>query len=352
MKTTRHILGHAFCTVMGFALFSGVASGQTAEDNDAGWQICNETSYILNVATAFMYRDRLVSKGWAKLLPGDCDKAEASKGQPRYLYAESSPAYAGGIREWKGTTPFCVEEGAFRSDPAKSCDPTDKKSRMFLSVDPKDPVTTLTEPEDYGRRATIAGLQRLLKNNGYKISRIDGVSGRRTTRNVRAFLKTRKLPENLPMPRKLEELEKASQERLAAMGLKVCNKSSEIVWAAIGQRKGENWESRGWWSLPVAECLQLVTEPLSGKDVHIFARQRQTDMSGNLLPDKSLRNVSATPAQFCITDARFSALGRENCTGSGYEVAAFRMVEVSNDSATVNLTDTDFVEVSVAGLRR
>lgn len=352
MKTKRRILSRALGAVIASGLVFGMVSAQTAEDEDAGWQVCNETSYILKVATAFMYRDRVVSKGWIKLLPGDCEQAEASAGQPRYLYAESSTAYAGGIREWKGSTSFCVEDGAFRSDPAKTCELTDKKSRLFISVDPKDPVTTLTEPEDYGRRATIAGLQRLLKNNGYKVSRIDGVSGRRTTRNVRAFLKARKLPETLTMPRRLEELEKAAQERLEKIGLKVCNKSSDVVWTAIGQRKDENWESRGWWSLPVSKCLQLVSEPLSGKDVHIFARQRQVDASGQVLPDKSLRNVSTTPSQFCITDARFSALGRENCTGSGYEAAAFRMVEVSNDSATVNLTDTDFVEVSVAGLRR
>ena len=161
MKTKRRILSRALGAVIASGLVFGMVSAQTAEDEDAGWQVCNETSYILKVATAFMYRDRVVSKGWIKLLPGDCEQAEASAGQPRYLYAESSTAYAGGIREWKGSTSFCVEDGAFRSDPAKTCVLTDKKSRLFISVDPKDPVTTLTEPEDYGRRATIAGLQRL-----------------------------------------------------------------------------------------------------------------------------------------------------------------------------------------------
>lgn len=336
--------------LMGLTFSPAVGSAQT--EGEAKWQVCNETSFVLRVAVAYQLRGRMVSRGWLRFRPGECAPVDAPADEPRFVYAESSPAYQGGIREWKGTTPLCTQSSEFTSDPADACKLGDAQTRMFISLNPKDPVTTLAEPEDYGRRAETAGLQRLLKDNGYKVSRIDGVSGRRTTRNLSAFIKAQKLAANLSTVKKIDALEEAAKERLKAVGLTVCNRSSDEIWTAIGRRSHDNWESRGWWTLPVSECLQVVQEPLDGLDMHLFARQKHMSEDGTGETDKSLRNVSANPEQFCITEARFSALGREDCSSKGYIAADFRPVLSEGGGTTVNLTDADFVEVSLTGLRR
>lgn len=334
----------------GLAWIPTASSAQSA--GDADWKVCNETSYVLQAAVAYRLRGRMVSRGWLRFRPGECAPVEAPVGEPRYIYAESSDAYQGGIREWKGSMPLCVETGDFTSDPADACKLGNPDARMYISLDPEDPVTTLAEPDDYGRRAEIAGLQRLLKDNGYKVSRIDGVSGRRTTRNIAAFIKANKLPQNLSFSKKIDALETAAKARLGSIGLTVCNKSSAEIWVATGRRSYENWESRGWWTLPVSQCQQLVSESLSGLDMHVFARQKHLGTDGAVLPDKTLRNVATTPTQFCITEARFSSHGREDCTANGYAAANFRPVITDEPGTTLNLTDVDFVSNSVTGLRR
>lgn len=328
------------------------ASAQIEGEIKSNWKVCNETSFVLRASVAYRLRGRMVSRGWLRFRPGECASVEAPEGEPRFIYAESSDAYQGGIREWKGGTPLCIQGADFTSDPADACKLGDVNTRMYISLDPKDAVTTLAEPDDYGRRAETAGLQRLLKDNGYKISRIDGVSGRRTTRNIAAFIKEAKLAQNLTAAKKIDALETAAKGRLKDIGLTVCNNSSEEIWAATGGRSHDSWQSRGWWTIPVSECLQLIQESLKGLDLHVFARQKNLGADGVALPDKTLRNVATTPTQFCITEARFSALGREDCSANGYSASNFRPVITEDPGTTLNLTDADFVANSVTGLRR
>ena len=88
------------------------------------------------------------------------------------------------------------------------------------------------------------------------------------------------------------------------------------------------------------------------KAPYVFARQKHLGTDGAVLSDKTLRNVATTPTQFCITEARFSSHGREDCTANGYAAANFRPVITDEPGTTLNLTDVDFVSNSVTGLRR
>jgi len=69
-------------------------------------------------------------------------------------------------------------------------------------------------------------------------------------------------------------------------------------------------------------------------------------------PDKRLRSVAASPAQFCVAEAKFSALGREYCAEAGYAVANFRPIPTDNDGIRVTLTDQDFAAPNPVGLRQ
>lgn len=317
------------------------------------WQVCNETSYVLRMAVATKQGETLSAKGWERLRPGACAEINAAVNVPRYVYAESSAAYQGGIREWQGGTPFCVGENDFEVSGDVGCAVSGYEARNFLAVDANEFVTKFVEPDNFSRRAETAGLQRLLKENGYRMSRIDGVPGRRTSRTLARFIKDKRLAANLATDQKIDALEKAAINRIENLGVKVCNKSSQRIWVAVAKRLNDNWESRGWWPAETGTCIHPETQALKLTQAHVFARQEQPGTEETpIVPDKHLRSDAATPAQFCISESKFSARGRMDCTGQGYEAASFRVLPADKDGVVVNLSDSDFAVVSRAGLRR
>jgi hypothetical protein len=68
--------------------------------------------------------------------------------------------------------------------------------------------------------------------------------------------------------------------------------------------------------------------------------------------DKRLRTVATTPSQFCIAESKFDALGNDMCLEQGYAVASFRPVSTDEKGTRIRLTDADFSESSIGGLRR
>jgi len=88
-------------------------------------------------------------------------------------------------------------------------------------------------------------------------------------------------------------------------------------------------------------------------DLSFYATQEGGIAEGGAkMPDKAMRSVAATPTQFCVSEAKFSVLGRENCSDYGYLAANFRVVAADKDGLTVDLTDADFAEPSASGLRQ
>ena len=338
--------------------FHGAAFAQQPEtvqpiSTPAPWQVCNETSFIVRFAVATKTGDQMSARGWQRLVPGACLDIDAAENKSRFVYAESSGAYQGGIREWAGRVEFCAGDDNFDIKNEEECRSSGYETRKYLEVDADELVTRFVEPDNYSRRAQTAGLQRLLRENGYRVSRIDGVAGRRTARTLATFIKDKKLAANLTPLQKMDALENAAIDRIANLGIRVCNRSSSRVWAAVGHRLKNDWESRGWWSVEVGDCIQPMTTALIGSSAHIFARQEQPiSEAGVDVPDKYLRSETAQPSQFCISGARFTARGREACGANGYEAVSFRPLPEDKDGVTVNVTDADFSTPSRAGLRR
>lgn len=348
----------AFLSVM---FQAGPAFGQDAADvpaidiSDTKWEICNETSFSLRIAYAAIKNEdeKPAAKGWQSLRAGGCLVTDMNNGQTKFLYAKSSKAHRGGIREWKGTIPLCTKESDFQADPAIGCALQDLSQRYYMPVQADEPVTTLVEIDDFGKKATTAGIQRLLKDNGYEISRIDGLAGRRTSRTLSKFLKDKELSTSLTTEEQLDALEQYAFEKTSEVGLTLCNRSSGELWTAIGLRRKGNWESRGWWKIQANDCTQVYTETLTVADLSFYASQvGGKDEAGAALPDRVMRSVAATPSQFCISESKFSVLGRENCADFGYRPANFRAIPADKDGLTVELTDADFAEPSTSGLRQ
>ena len=312
------------------------------------WQVCNETSYVLRTASAFLRGGRMVAKGWDEVLPGACLDLVTPVDSPRFLFAESAPLHQGGVREWKGETPLCVAEDDFTSDATEDCRLANRVTRDYFAVRPGEPVTTLVEPAGYGRvKAVTAGQQRLLRDAGYDISRVDGLSGRKTAGLIRAFRKDNELDATVDGEALLRAMMQAARTAKETVGLEVCNESSATVYAAVATKSDGNWRSRGWWRAEPDSCTRPLDVPLPGTDAHVFAMQENADG-----PDRRLRTVATSPAQFCIAESRFDALGNEYCADKGYGIGSFRPVPTEAPGARMRLSDSDFSDAAPLGLRR
>lgn len=322
-------------------------TGETSE-----WDVCNETSYVLRFASAFIRSDRMQTVGWTTVIPGACVGVETPKDSPRFLFAESLPIHRGGIRDWKGTIELCARDEDFVSDSTDNCELNNYETRDYFAVDPAERNTVFIEPLDFGDKAEIAGLQRLLQDSGYNISRIDGLSGRRTLRTLADAKNDLGLDENTDNQALIEALIPVAEQSLQQVGLDICNDSSTRIFGALAVQESGSWTSRGWWPVDPGTCVKPYDQTLVGTQAHVYALQEVFDAAGEPLPDKRLRSESVTPTQFCIAESRFSALGNENCLDKGYAIANFRPITTDLDGQILRLTDADFTQAGEDGLRR
>ena len=316
------------------------------------WDICNETSFILRFATAFVRADRMQTIGWTPVQPGACVAVKTPRASPRFLYAESMDVHRGGIREWRGSSELCAAETDFVSDATDTCQLKNLGTRDYFAVKPTERRTAFIEPSDFADKAEIAGVQRLLRDAGYAISRVDGLSGKRTLNTIRKAKADLGLESDATGQALIAALVEPARTARADVGLNICNDSSQDIYAAIALQANGSWTSRGWWPIAPDSCTKPFDETLIGTQAHVFALQAAPEVDGKAAPDRRLRAGTATPAQYCIAESKFSALGNENCVDKGYSVGSFRPVPTDVDGQVVRLTDADFTAPSADGLRR
>lgn len=323
------------------------------ETSPTKWEICNETSFSLKLAYGEVQGEKPAARGWKSLRSGSCLTTEIENGQTKFLYAKSSDAHRGGIREWKGDYPLCTSDEDFQADSTIGCALQDLSQRNYMPVAADEAVTTLVEIENFGTKASTAGIQRLLQDNGYEISRVDGIAGRRTSRTLRRFLEDNELSGSLTIEEQLDALETAARDSVTTVGLTLCNRSTSVIWAAIGMSRKGNWESRGWWKIGVDNCKQVFTDTLISTDLSYYASQEGgIGEGGTRLSDRTMRSGATKPSQFCISESKFSVLGRDNCIDHGYKAANFRIVPSDKEGLSIELTDADFAEPNASGLRQ
>ena len=329
---------------------TNIASSEQSATNN--WDVCNETSYALRFASSYIQSDRLQVLGWTSVQPGACVTLTPPKDSPRFLFAESLPIHRGGIREWKGNFELCATEGDFTSDATDNCQLKNMETRDYFAVKPSELRTAFIEPSDFGENAEVAGLQRLLQDAGYKITRIDGLSGRRTLQTIARAKSDLELDKNATHQALITALIPKAEETRNTIGLDICNDGTNRMYGAIAIQQDGNWTSRGWWPVDVGVCVKPFDRSLIGTQAHIFALQEAQAEDGQPAPDRRLRSEVVTPAPFCIAESRFAALGREKCLEQGYAAVDFRPVASDVDVQVIRLTDADFVTGGGDGLRR
>jgi uncharacterized membrane protein len=309
----KFILG-IFAAALTIAL-PGNASAQAAK---TGWEVCNETSYIIESATGHYEGQGIVVEGWTRLRPGACQLVQEAPLTPglHYLFGRSSTAHRGGRRLWGGETKLCIDTtGSFSVESIPNCTTMGMEEREFRPVlieNAKRWRTSFTETDKLTiKEASAAGVQRLLDNAGVYAGRIDGYLGRKTRAAIGDFLKSKGLAADTTDADLMDMLEQAAIERARNVGLTFCNRTDKRIWSAMARRRGDEWESRGWWLLEAGGCARIIDEPLLQSGLFAYAEMETGD--------GEVRTLKRGTDPFCVARSKFAITGRDGC-----EAAAFR----------------------------
>ena len=318
-KTLAALAAVTSLSVAGLPVAAPVAQAQGAGQ---GWQLCNKTSFVIEASVARYEGQGVVVEGWRRLRPGACDTALEGPLRPgiHYLFARSSSAHRGGRRIWGGDHPLCVDTtGSFSVESPQDCSAMGLERRDFRPVLIENRnvwKTSLTETEEFDMEmAGNAGVQRLLADAGIYNGNIDGHIGRKTRAAIGEFLTQNSLADDTSDQDLIDVLEQIAQDRGRNIGLTLCNRSRNRIWSAIARRKGEGWESRGWWLLESGGCARVIDEPLLTAEHFVFA-----EMIGE---NDNVRTLKNATDPFCVARTRFAINGRSACTASAYREALF-----------------------------
>ena len=271
----------------------------------ADLKLCNRTSYVLEAATSTIKNTDSLTQGWSHIIPGDCAVAIKGPLAASYLvYARTSLAHAGPQRAWGGAFPVCVKDGDFAlhqtvTQPyctapdtfALSFAPVSFKNRRdwTMDFDETPALASLTA-------AQLAGVKRLLGDNGYKVGAIDGKPSKPTGVALADFRAKMKFKPGDGNDVLFAALEKRAETISAPQGYAVCNDAAEPLLAAIAQTGAGKPTSRGWWRIAPKACARMLTTPLSGP-VYLLAQK----LSGATLVGGS--------EKFCTTAIAFEVEG-------------------------------------------
>lgn len=310
---------------------AGVLTPALAPPAQAALTLCNRTSYILYAATSAVQSPRSDTTGWTRIAPGDCQltRKEPMMAETYLVHARSSIAHSGPARAWGGTVPVCVKDGNFtlRRGTAQAGCAADTFALAFAPVNNRGksvwvmhfdekPVMNMTE-------AQLAGVKRLLKDNGYKIARINGRPDKATGAALTDFRKRMQFTDKDGNSELFNALEREARKAVAPAGYTVCNEAKDALMVALAQKDGGKAVSRGWWTVDPGACAKAITTPLSSPEVFVLAQR------------KAGGSVVTGPQRFCVTQAAFEISGAENCKTRGLAEAGFARTQTKGMSGYV-----------------
>jgi len=322
-------------------LLALLALGTMSLPAQAALTLCNRTSYILYAATSAVQGSRSETEGWTRVAPGECQTArkEPLTAQSYLVHARSSLAHSGPARAWGGNQPVCVKDGNFavKQAAAKSSCTDDSFVLPFAVLDNRgkrvwtmnfdeQPVLTMTE-------AQLAGVKRLLKDNGYPVPQIDGKPDKATGLALADFRKRMHFAATAGNAELFQALESEARKKIAPAGYTVCNDSPEAMMVALGQMDGGKTVSRGWWTVTPGACARAMTMPLNSDAIYLLAQRK----NGSALVAGSQR--------FCTAATAFEIEGNQNCAGRGFAETGFAATPTKGLSGYV-------AHIGPAGLRR
>lgn len=312
-----------------------------AQKND--YQLCNETSYVLDAAIARPVKgeEAIETSGWHRLFPGHCQtafKGALAKGT-YYIYARSIDAHRGAPQIFGGDELLCTHplESEFALREHVFCHMNDPNQRgektgfTPIQVNRSGWTTRFSPRQAFSsrRHAIVAGIQRLLEDNGYEIGTIDGYAGKVTLQAVKSFQRRHGLPATGVIGDKLFDVLIAEAARHKdKTGLHICNDSHYHVWSAVGYRSrgpDPQFESNGWIQIPPHACRQAIHERLEQASYYIYA-QALDEAGTQVMIGEGEALIWGGDFSMCVAQTRFRIRGLAQCAVRGYDEAGFRQI--------------------------
>jgi uncharacterized membrane protein len=286
----------------------------------AALTLCNRTSYILYAATSAIQSPKSDTEGWTRIAPGECQVARKERlaAETYLVHARTSIAHSGPPRAWGGAYPVCVKDANFTIKQAITqpyCSADDTFPLPFAALDNRGKADwTMNfdeQPAMSPTEAQLAGVKRLLKDNGYAITRIDGKPDKATGAALADFRKRMHFAADAGNAELFTTLEMQARKRIAPAGYTVCNDAREPLLVALGQIDKGNAMSQGWWTVEPGSCAKTMTAPLASDAIYIMAQR------------KSGGTLVGGPQRFCTTAAAFEIRGNSNCAARGFTDSGF-----------------------------
>lgn len=302
----------------------------------ADYRFCNRTSYVLDAAIGYSSGEIWKSRGWKRLLPGGCEAMLEGPvdGGEYYVFARSFDAHKGSIKYFSGNTSFCIVEAPFEIEGREQCAMRGFDAADFLRVETRAGrswTTSFSEASEYSAdESRVAGTQRLLMDLGFALKQVDGIAARNTLRAVQAFQRSAGLTQTGTIDDGLlAELVSRSIAAHQSVGLDICNRTDELVWAAVGYRSGEDDMSSGWIRIDPGSCRKAIKGKLTGDAYYYYAEA--VDDLGAIVTRDGVPLVWSGDRPYCTKTTRFEIRGRDRCTARGFDEKSFTRADTAGE---------------------
>lgn len=298
----------------------------------ADYLLCNKTSYILQSAIGYQDGDSWKSQGWISLMPGKCTAALVGDivQDNYYVFARSMDAHQGRVKYFSGPTTFCTMAKDFSIEGRDNCARRGYDADDFFTVATtpgKNWTTTFSETANYDDdEARIAVTQRLLRDNGLLLPRIDGKAAKNTVRAIEAFQRDNQLvPDGKVSDELISALTKGAMATQDKLGLDLCNRTKHLVWAAVAAHQPNSDISSGWVRVEPGTCRKAIKGKLTSSTYYLYAEG--VDEAGIVTREGDHNLLWSGDTVFCTKSTRFEIRDRDQCLARGFDERRFMLIK-------------------------
>jgi uncharacterized membrane protein len=298
----------------------------------ADLQLCNRTSYILDLALGLESKGATATQGWFRINPGDCRAVLTGElnAERVFVATRALPVYGSAPLAQAGGPQLCVANDNFIIAGAQKCPSGVNYLVAFNEVKPSegngDALTAnIAEEDDYdAEQARLAGIQRLLVAAGYDANPIDGLEGKKTEAAIGQFIRDRGLPSDVQgKPAFFDALVAATRQGQAA-SFTWCNDTRYTVMAALGAEGKSGVATRGWYRVAPGHC----TKPDEAADAkHLYSFAEAIDENGAPIAKGTGTLVWGGSVILCTRDLKVEIDDQKDCGARGFRGTGFAPVD-------------------------
>lgn len=310
----------------------------------ADLQLCNRTSYILDLALGLEEKGAAATRGWFRVDPGQCRTVIAGTvdAEALYVHARAPALYGPAPLPQAGHADLCVADGNFVIAGARACPKGGQRLVRFTAIKPSEGEQGLTaslaeEPDLSPEQARMAGIQRLLVLNGYDANPIDGIGGKKTEAALAQFLKDRKLPAETATAAAFIGVLADVVKQADGVGFSWCNETGYAVLAALGVEDKGSVVTRGWYRVEPGKCLR---PEIAGAPRRLYSFAEAVDGDGQQVQRADRALAWGGQTTLCTRNVKFELADHKACADKGLTPTGFAMIDLAGRAgATVRFRE-------------